>query len=139
MMNLQKKNICLVDDDRIYQFTARKILESTGKINDIQAFYNGEDALAFLQTNTRNADILPDVIFLDINIPVLDGRDFLKESEKMLPSFPKKIIVYMVSSSVDDSDIKRSEEFGTITAYVIKPVSKERFEQLLDEAVNAPL
>jgi CheY-like chemotaxis protein len=125
--------VCLIDDDRIYQFTAKKILESTGLSKEIFIFNNGEEAINFFRENSQAAEKLPDIIFLDINMPVMDGWQFLEEFQVLHQDLGKKISIYMVSSSVDDYDIKKSKEYSLVADYVIKPINRERFEQLIHE------
>jgi CheY-like chemotaxis protein len=128
-MSQQKLNIFLVDDDHIYQFTAKKTLETMGLAEQVSVFMNGASAIQYIKDNLANHDALPDVIFLDINMPVMDGWQFVQEFEQL--EVAKPISVYMVSSSVDESDMKRSREFSVITDYIIKPVGRTRFQQLL--------
>lgn len=132
MSNRLQHIICLIDDDKIYQFTAKKILESTGLSQDILPFYNGEEAMDFIAANIRSANLLPDIIFLDINMPVMDGWQFLESFKKIYTQLPKPITIYMVSSSVDDYDIRKSKEYAEVIDYVIKPINRERFEQLIN-------
>ena len=131
-MNLKQHTICLIDDDRIYQFTAKKIIESTGLGKHILSFYNGDEAITYLQENIENVDLLPDIIFLDINMPVMDGWQFLETFKILQLKVSKPIFIYMVSSSVDDNDIKKSKEYFNVTDYIIKPINRERFEQLIN-------
>jgi CheY-like chemotaxis protein len=132
-----KHNVCLIDDDKIYQFTARKILESTGLARNILSFYNGSEAIGFLKENaTKNTDQLPDVIFLDINMPIMNGWQFLEEFHKIIEFFKKHITIYVVSSSVDDCDIQKSKEFSEVTEYIVKPINRIRYQQLI-EKLNA--
>ena len=131
-MNLKQHTICLIDDDRIYQFTAKKIIESTGLGKHILSFYNGDEAITYLQEHIKNVDLLPDIIFLDINMPVMDGWQFLETFKILQPKVSKPILIYMVSSSVDDCDIKKSKEYFNVTDYIIKPINRERFEQLIN-------
>jgi len=130
-MTNSKLQICLVDDDQIYQFTARKVLESINPENKILAFFNGEQAIDYLKTMLDKQDELPDVLFLDINMPVMDGWQFLDAYKAILPSLHKPLMIYMVSSSVNEQDIEKSKEYGTVTDYIIKPVQREKFLSLL--------
>ena len=125
----QNLNIFLVDDDHIYQFTAKKTLESMGLSGQVSTFSNGEAAIEFIRAHISEPAALPDIIFLDINMPVMDGWQFIEEFQKLNPA--KKISLYMVSSSVDESDMQRSKEYEVIDDYIIKPVGRSRFEQLL--------
>jgi CheY-like chemotaxis protein len=131
-MSLIQHSVCLIDDDKIYQFTAKKMLEATGMAKSIQSFYDGSEALAFFSgENSKDVSNLPDVIFLDINMPVMNGWEFLDEYEKLCNSFPKNMSLYVVSSSVDDADIRRSRQYGSVTDYIVKPITRMRYQELL--------
>jgi len=130
-MPQQKLNIFLVDDDHIYQFTAKKTLEAMGVGDHVSVFMDGEAALKFIQSHLSDKDALPDVIFLDINMPIMDGWQFVEEFRKL--ELGKEVALYMVSSSVDETDLKRSKEYTVINDYIIKPVGRNRFQELLGE------
>ncbi|WP_153798317.1 response regulator [Foetidibacter luteolus] len=126
-----KLSICLIDDDRIYQFAARKTIEATGMAGSVMVFSNGLEALDYLKSHLEDVSQLPDVIFLDINMPVMNGWQFLEEYQPVSEGLKKNVIVYMVSSSIDEYDINRSKEFQAVSEYILKPVNKEKFSELL--------
>jgi CheY-like chemotaxis protein len=131
-MSIEKYNVCLIDDDKVYQFTSKMILEATQLTSRITTFFNGQEAIEFfLDPANQQIDILPDVIFLDINMPIMNGWNFLEEFEKIFYTLPKKILIYVVSSSVDDSDMEKSKSFVSVADYVIKPINKEKYRLLL--------
>ncbi len=86
-------NICVIDDDEIYQFTIVKILESIKVDKKILIFSDGEEALDYMIDNLYKDEELPDVIFLDINMPIMDGFQFMEEYVKLKPKMNKKITV----------------------------------------------
>ncbi len=131
-MPFAKHKVCLIDDDNIYQFTARRILELTGLAGEIQSFYNGKEAITYFK-DERNlqSENLPDVIFLDINMPVMNGWEFLEEYKTIHSHFPKHIVVYVVSSSIDDNDMRKSREYKEVSDYIIKPVNRDRYKELI--------
>jgi CheY-like chemotaxis protein len=131
-MSVVQYTVCLIDDDKIYQFTARKMLESTGMTKHIQSFYDGSEAMSYF-SNGQNIqpETLPDIIFLDINMPIMNGWEFLEEYEKLQGGFPKMVRLFVVSSSVDDADIQRSKRYQAVTDYIVKPISKIRYQELL--------
>lgn len=131
-MPLTQHNVCLIDDDNIYQFTARKIIESTGVAKQIQSFYNGEEAISFFKDEeNQHPEALPDVIFLDINMPIMNGWEFLEEYNNVRSNLPKQIVVYMVSSSIDDNDFRKSKEYKSVSDFIIKPVNRIKFLELI--------
>lgn len=129
----QKHIVCVIDDDNIYQYTAKVILESTGLIKEIRSFYDGKSAINYFRgEGMEDKDKLPDVIFLDINMPEMNGWEFLDEYNILLPRLPKPIKVYMVSSSVNSSDMQRSRSYGSVADYLVKPVNRTTYQQLIE-------
>jgi len=129
-MNAATPVIAVVDDDSVYQFTARRTLKATNLTSEILQFNNGNEALNFLKASPAESQ-LPDIIFLDINMPGTDGWTFMEEFHKMKSQFPKEIQVYMVSSSIDPRDISRARKTPDVTEYMEKPVSMGKFAELL--------
>jgi two-component system chemotaxis response regulator CheY len=123
--------VAVIDDDSVYQFTASRTLKATKLADQILQFPNGKEALSFLHSHAADASKLPDIIFLDINMPVTDGWKFLEEFQKLKMDFSKPIKIYMVSSSIDPRDLNRAEANPEVTAYVEKPVSLSKFSELL--------
>ncbi|WP_209402056.1 response regulator [Pseudozobellia sp. WGM2] len=126
-------NVCIVDDDDIYQFTMTLTLESFKDIDKIIVFNDGAEALDFMLSNLNNEEELPDVIFLDIDMPIMDGFQFMEEYVKIKPKVGKKIIIYMVSSSVDPSDIRRAKNISAISDYIVKPIEEGQLKSILAE------
>jgi CheY-like chemotaxis protein len=132
-MSHAKHIVCLIDDDNIYQYTARVILEATGLTKEIQSFYNGSDAIDFFNDpGNFLAETLPDVIFLDINMPIMDGWAFLEEYNKFYSRLPKNIQIYMVSSSVNSSDMQKSRSYKAVNDYLVKPVNRSTYQELME-------
>jgi CheY-like chemotaxis protein len=123
--------IALVDDDKIFQLTASKTLKATALTDKILQFENGEEALRFLREHTSDPDSLPDYIFLDINMPMIDGWMFLEDYENLKGKIPKLINIYMVSSSIDTHDIERAKKNINVKDYIVKPVTRDKFIELL--------
>ncbi len=123
--------IAVIDDDTVYQFTASRTLKATKLADKVLQFPNGQEALTFLHNNSAEASKLPDIIFLDINMPITDGWTFLDEFQKLKEGFAKKIRIYMVSSSIDPRDLNRAQNNPEVAEYVEKPVSVTKFSELL--------
>jgi two-component system chemotaxis response regulator CheY len=129
--NTPQPVIAVVDDDTVYQFTASRTLKATKLTDQILQFPNGQEALEFLSNNSSDAAKLPDIIFLDINMPVTDGWMFLDEFKKRKDEFAKNMRIYMVSSSIDPRDLNRARANPEVSDYVEKPISLTKFSELL--------
>lgn len=123
--------IAVVDDDSVYQFTASRTLQATHLANQILQFTNGKEALAFLKNGSADGRSLPDIIFLDINMPITDGWAFLEEFHQLKAKLEKEIKIYMVSSSIDPRDRNRARNYPEVTDYMEKPISMSKFSEVL--------
>ncbi|MGV3665921.1 MAG: response regulator [Leptospira bouyouniensis] len=123
--------ICIIDDDKIYQFTTKKIIANAGITGEILIFSDAENALSFFQNESGNTTKLPDIVFLDINMPFMDGWQFLEAMEPILSKFPKPIQIYLVSSSVDEADTERATKIPYVSGYIFKPFTKEKLLESL--------
>lgn len=124
--------ICIVDDDRVYQIAARKMLERINNSYKILVFSDGQEAYQYITENTGNADALPDIILLDINMPNMNAWEFLDAYAAIKPSLPKSITIYVISSSLSESDIQRAKKIENVKEYYIKPVTTEQYLQMLN-------
>ena len=125
--------ICIIDDDDIYQFTITKTLETEKIAKKILVFNDGEEAINFLIDNISNSEEIPDLIFLDINMPIMDGFEFLEEFVSLKPKVGKKIQIYMVSSSVDPVDRDRAAKISEVSDYIVKPIESNKIATILEK------
>ncbi|RDY58138.1 response regulator transcription factor [Flagellimonas nanhaiensis] len=101
-------SIYIIDDDPITVFGIKKMLRPAATCDDVQGFENGLPALNDLKRRLEEGISVPDVIFLDINMPIMDGWDFLEEFITL--DIPKKVIVNIITSSIDPSDYQKWTE-----------------------------
>lgn len=123
--------VAVVDDDTIYQFTAKRTLQLTQAAAGILSFHSAEAALTYLKENKDQAEKLPSFLFLDINMPVMDGWMFLDDFEGLLPALARPVTVFMVSSSIDPKDVARANAHPCIARYLTKPISMRQFAELI--------
>jgi len=122
--------VALIDDDEIVQFIGSKVIESTKLVNRIKTFSNGEEGINFLKSNSKNVDLLPEIILLDLNMPIMDGFEFLEKYIMLEPKLGKKIAIYVVSSSISQTETERINQISKVSDYIIKPITKEKFEKI---------
>jgi CheY-like chemotaxis protein len=127
---------CIVDDDDLYQFTTTLLLKNTDLVNKIIVFSDGLKAINFLKEEMGNIENIPDILLLDINMPVMDGWEFLEEYLLIKHMMPKTVVIYMVSSSVDDRDILKAKSISALSGYLIKPISIESIMKVITEILN---
>ncbi len=125
--------VCIIDDDEIYQYTMSLNLKSLDSIGEIIVFNDGLEANNFMLDNLNNQEKLPDIIFLDINMPVMDGFQFMEEYEKIKSKLTKNIIIYMISSSVDPVDIEKATQINDISEYLTKPIRQQQLIDILEK------
>lgn len=129
---MSELNIFIIDDDSVIAFLAKKTIDSTNVSNKIKEFQEGSEAIAFLTEFCNQAEQLPDIILLDISMPIMDGWQFLEEYALLQPKMAKKNKLYMFSSSISQVDIERAKSNPLVTDYVFKPLQKERFLEMIE-------
>ena len=122
--------VMLVDDNDTDNFIHKRVIELTGFASNIIVKSSGKSALEYLDTNKNNLSILPDVIFLDINMPIVDGFVFLYEYENFPESLRQKCKVVILSSSDNKKDIDRIVDNEYVINFITKPLSEEALEDL---------
>lgn len=115
---------CIIDDDDMYINLITKVIDLRKLSKNLLIFRNGKEALDYFVSALKNLDKreIPEVILLDINMPVMDGWQFLNELGKY--DFPalKKTTLYIVSSSINPADMERSKAISMVKDFLVKPI-----------------
>ncbi len=130
-------SIFLIDDDIIYLTLARKIISSADERYQITEFMKADEAIDFLAENQKKPDLLPNFIFVDLSMPVMDGWSFLDQYEKLRGGMSKAIDLYIVTSSISLEDIDRSKNYDAVKDFYIKPIGVQKMRDLAN-AVGSP-
>ncbi len=133
-MDETKLHIVLIDDDRFQALSLKKIIDDTGLAAEVAHFGNGQEALAYITELTQLGSELPDIIFLDINMPVMGAWKFLDAYTRLKRKLYKPVAVYLVTSSTDGLDMGKSRHYDTVKGYIVKPVNKDKVYQVLKAA-----
>ncbi|MFD2551898.1 response regulator [Bizionia sediminis] len=120
---------CIIDDDPIHVFGVKRILTLSNFTRSCMIFKNGQEALDNLRPILISGTRVPEIILLDINMPIMDGWEFLEEFVKIPTS--KTVTIYIVSSSIDPADIDRAKAYEAVSNYIIKPVTFESLKTIM--------
>lgn len=126
------KHLLLLDDEDVFNFIHHQVIMSVDPSIKISETTSGEQALQFLKVRAGLAEALPDAVLVDINMPEINGFEFLtiyqREIEPILPRKPK---IYMVTSSLFESDRIRATGFSVVSGFLEKPISANNIREIL--------
>lgn len=120
----------LVDDDAINNFINQRLIEDLAVTKSLSLANNGLEALEYLKQNCEQDHTCPDLILLDINMPVMDGFEFLQEFSTLQLPNKEKIKVVMLTTSTSHKDAQRLKDFK-IDGFINKPLTEEKILELV--------
>jgi CheY-like chemotaxis protein len=120
----QVNNILIIDDDPLYLLLVKKTILKYEFAKTISAFSNGLEAFDSLIQLINIPSALPDIILLDINMPIMDGWELLDQLIPLLEKTNKKISIYIATSSIAEDDRKKAKTYPTIKDYLMKPIDQ---------------
>lgn len=120
--------ICIIDDDTIFVKLTARLLQLGGFSGEFLIFKNGKEALDYIKPKLLTLEPLPDLILLDINMPIMDGWEFLDNLQSVPNS--ETLNINMVSSSIAPSDIQKAESYQLVKNFLTKPISVEKLKDL---------
>ncbi len=127
---------CIVDDDPIFIFGAKRIMQLADFCNSFMIFKDGKEAIDNLKPIVLSGQNIPEVILLDINMPIMDGWQFLDEFTKIETKQKQKILIYIVSSSIDPADKNRVKNYQNVSNFVVKPINIETLKRISEEVLD---
>ncbi|MFI0490144.1 response regulator [Flavobacterium sp.] len=135
--------ILCIDDDPITLMLCKMVIKKTSFSNEIDTARNGEEALDYFKTiKQSNSEgklkTLPQLIFLDLNMPVMGGWEFLDSFSTIEYSDYNHIKVIILSSTIDPADIEKSKKYSMVIDFLSKPISIEMLEYIKNKTNNTP-
>ena len=126
-------SILLVDDDEINNFISIKLIKKALITSEIMACLNGKFAIEQLvDIQKKDPDTLPDFILLDINMPIMNGWEFLDEYKRLNIDPQGKTKIYIISSSVFSNDINKARSYPLVKSFISKPLSVEKIKEMFE-------
>ena len=124
--------IALVDDDEVTNFLNQRLVKNSGYFNHVLTFSNGKEILDYMSGSNV---IEPNIILLDINMPVMNGFDFLERHKELPKNSRADLVIAMLTTSLLEKDRVRAESLE-ITEYVEKPLSVDKLKQLVERHID---
>lgn len=130
MNTFKYKNVLLIDDSYIDNLINRKILDNSSYAESITVIESPREAYKFIRDSLLNGNDLPEVIFLDLRMPVMNGFEFLKALLELPDLKPGQIKIYVLTSSLDPKDIRKVKENQLVSKFIGKPLTNQILEEI---------
>lgn len=127
------RTVMLIDDNEIDNLINQKMIEAAAIAENIYTHTGAKSAIEFLRNMEKidvASEVLPDIIFLDIDMPLMDGFQFLDEFEKLTANTKKSCKIVMLTSSINPQDFDRSKKYGNVKLYLNKPLSHDSIQKI---------
>lgn len=133
MASKKYRTVMLIDDNEIDNLINQKMIEAAAIAGNIYTHTGAKSAIEFLRNMEKlevAKEVLPDVIFLDIDMPLMDGFQFLDEFEKLSEATKKMCKIVMLTSSINPQDVNRTKKYPNVKLYLNKPLSHESIQKV---------
>ena len=130
MVQNKKQHFIVIDDSKLDCFIAEKVIRNTGKCETVTSFLQATEALEYIRTNNVQQPI-PNIILVDIQMPVMNGFEFVEEFEKLPADVIANYAIYVISSSINDIDLNRVHNYRSVRQFLNKPLTSNNLSLLL--------
>jgi CheY-like chemotaxis protein len=121
----------IIDDEDIFNFLHSEVIHQIDSTSEVIEFTSGVDAIEILKKSIENKDELPNFIFLDVRMPIMNGFQFLEEIQKISKEIYSKTKLYMLSSSLDERDVNKALSFSFVKGFLPKPLTEENLQSII--------
>lgn len=129
---MKNVHLCfIIDDDPIFIYGTKRIMNEVGFSENIVVYNNGQEAIDGLKEISEAGALMPDVIFLDLNMPIMNGWEFLEEYNNLPNHNSIKAVIYIISSSIDPRDLERVKNYSDVRNYILKPITPNNLVDIL--------
>ena len=132
-MKQKLNSVLLIDDDESTNFLNELILNEADCTKQIVAVQSGKKALDFIKQKKANSVKEPDLIFLDVNMPAMDGWEFLEEYVRLPKEDRNSIVIVMLTTSLNPDDEERAKTYSEVNGFCHKPLTFEILQSVMHE------
>lgn len=124
-------NFIVVDDSKLDCFIAEKIIKNTGRSESVNTFQQATDALVYIKTLAPTST--PSIVFVDIQMPVMNGFEFVEAFEALPENIRQGYSIYMLSSSINENDIAKVKGYQSVKQFLNKPLTNNAITVVLNQ------
>lgn len=124
------ETVMIIDDNSIDLYIGSRMITKNNFGKKVLQYSVATEALKYFQENQDNFSELPQIIFVDIYMPVMSGFEFMEEYDKLSPALKKYCKAFIISSSIDNDDIVRSRNDKNVVSSQAKPITKEFLDSI---------
>jgi len=132
MGNIKKLNFIVIDDSKLDCFIAEKVITNTGKSGEVRSFVSAEQALETI-ISAKNTYFPHTIILVDIQMPVMNGFQFIEAFELLGPEVINNYSIFVISSSINENDLKRVDNYVSVKQFLNKPLNSNILGALVDQ------
>lgn len=125
------KSILLIDDDEATNYLHKFYINEWEITENVYVAVNGKEAIDFLKTNDNFRNEKPSLILLDINMPVMNGFEFMEAYENLEDELKASTVIVMLTTSLHPKDLQKADSFPDLKAYINKPLTKDEIYEIL--------
>ncbi|MBV6640742.1 MAG: response regulator [Cyclobacteriaceae bacterium] len=123
----------IVDDDNLFTHITSLVVDDSDLVEEVKVYNNGKEAYDYLSTHRDSPEKLPDVILLDLSMPIMDGWGFLDKFMNLKLPQAKTIEIYICSSSISPEEIEKARSMSVVSDYIIKPLTRDKLIKMIGE------
>jgi len=135
-MSVQFPHFIIIDDSRLDCFIAEKIIQNTGTFSSVKSYMEATEAYETIKNKGVNEDDTITIIVLDIQMPIMNGFEFVAVFEQLPKEIQSKYAIFLFSSSINENDKNRLMNYPAIIRFYSKPISKETIAQMIEQVMN---
>lgn len=132
-MSAQIPNFIIIDDSRLDCFIAEKIIQNSGTYSSIKSYMEATEAYEAIKNGLIGDDSIITIIILDIQMPVMNGFQFVEVFEQLPKEIQSKFAIFLFSSSINENDKNRLDNYPSIIRFYSKPISKDTVAQMIEQ------